>query len=65
MDLGLFAPANECLVDVAGEVAGVASAGATEGLDVVHGVVGVLGAGDRLDLGDPDVNSSGASVSGA
>ena len=59
VDLGLSAPANECLVDVAGEVAGVAGAGAADGLDVVHGVVGVLGTGDRLDLGDPDVELLG------
>ena len=59
VDLGLIAPANECLVDVAGEVAGIAGTGSAKGLDVVHGVVGVLGAGERLDLGDPDVELLG------
>lgn len=59
VDLGLVTPANECLVDVAGEVAGIAGAGPAKGLDVVHGMVGVLGAGERLDLGDPDVELLG------
>ena len=48
--LGLVAPPFEGLVEVAGEVAGVAGAGAAQGLDVVQRVVGVLRAGQRLQL---------------
>ena len=54
--LGLVAPPLERLVQVPGEVAGVAGAGAAQGLDVVQGVVGVLGTGQRLELRDPDVH---------
>ena len=54
--LGLVAPAFERLVEVAGEVAGVAGPGAAQGLDVVQRVVGVLRAGQRLELRDPDVH---------
>ena len=46
--LRLVAPAFEGLVEVAGEVAGVAGAGAAQRLDVVQAVVGVLRAGQRL-----------------
>jgi hypothetical protein len=59
VDLRFVAPPLERLVEVAGEVAGVAGAGAAKRLDVVQRVVGVLRACQRTELRDPDVHLLG------
>ncbi len=57
--LHVVAPALQSLVEVAGEVAGVAGPRAAQRLDVVQRVVRVLRAGQRTELRDPDVHLLG------